>query len=953
MPHIGASGVIVQLPLPQGEQQRLTSFFPEIAARFRPGAPQRVDNGTIRVGNKGSLVLYRDGSWHDFEADEGGNGAFSFAIHEFGGDTVKARRFTSEWLSRAGHGTFDPAGINVEAAQVRAELYAQRAREALEQMLPAEAWSSDAPPVSMLNLRARGLPEPYPTGLLGHLDNARLGECALTGLLTGVDGTTLGVQLGYLAPGGTKSPLIPQRNLFWITLDPEERKSGLFRIPASPGTGDGDVLSNVTLVTEGVEKAIACHTAFPHLPVLGVPGIGRLRRIPAIPGTVLIVRDGDEPGSKADQSLTRGIDHLLLTGSAAVRVTTTSLGLDADKIVLAEGIDALRKLILAAPAVALSADGEAQRLAAIPSALSYEGERTKVAKRLGIRRSALDTAVDAKRRAAEGEDTPSEDVDELGPEPWPEPVTDIAAVLDTASTAIGQHVVTSRLVCDVAALWALHSYFLHHWCIILPISPRFEIGAVSPMCGKSTLLDCVGHLVWRPFDAAASLTVAVLFRLVDTYKPTLVLDEMDDLLRAHDKTELGSLLRASHKRGARVPRNVPIADGKGWALTWFSAWHTYAYTIVGRLKPAMRSRAIRVSLLRARPDELRQLKPMVDGTSPVLVECGRKFRRWAQDQTELPTAEIPEGISHRDADNWRPLLRIAALVGGDWPRRARDAAITLNGRTVAVGDIVPLIIDIFAAFGGRERLTTAELTAAMLALEEPSADWSTAYKKGQINEYWLRDHLGGLVHAPEHERRWKAGTRMVRGYRKEHFKDVFERYLPAEWLNQNEQAGVEAKFFSSIGTPETSGPSVAALRNQGENGDGCRIIHPSPVAPSSVAAPEANKATDAAISATDQKSPSVSASVAEITTINQCYNRLATDGPDNSGVPIEEKNKISIPQAAAQQPDVESVAPGSGDPERQIQPPGDLPSAERPSVIRGANDTKIWLLKSGPATPKE
>jgi hypothetical protein len=940
---------VVQLSLPEAEARRLTSFFPKIAARFRPEAPQSADNGTIRVGNKGSLVLYADGGWFDFEADHGGHGAFSFVVHELNGNTVAARRFAAEWGSRPGFGSFVPDKISEAAAEARAKLYARRAREAIAQMLPAEAWSSDAPPVSMLNLRARGLPEPYPTGLLGHLDNARLGECALVALLTGVDGTTLGAQFGYLTlPNGEKSLLMPERAVFYLTVDPEQRKTALFRIPPSrPRTeAEKDILEDVTLLAEGVEGALAVHMAFPFVPVIGLPGIGRLRHIPPIKNNVIVVRDGDEPGSAADKSLSRGVDHLLLTGTSTVRVTATPLGLDADKIVLAEGIDALRQLIFAAPAVALSADGEAQRLAAIHSILTYEGERAKVAKRLGIRRSALDTAVDAKRRAAEGEDTPSEDVDELGPEPWPEPVTDIAAVLDTASAAIGQHVITSRLVCDVAALWGLHSYFLHHWCIILPISPRLEVGAVSPICGKSSLLDCVGHLVWRPFDAAASLTTAVVFRLIDTYRPTMILDEMDDLLRAHDRTELGSLLRASHKRNARVPRNVPTADGKSWALTWFSAWGTYAYTIVGRLKPAMQSRAIRITLLRARPAELKQLKPMVNGESPVLRECGRKFRRWAQDQTELPAAEIPEGISHRDADNWRPLLQLAALVGGDWPQRARDAAITLNGRTVAVGDVVPLLTDIFAAFGGRERLTTAELTAAMLALEEPSADWSTAYKKGPINEYWLRDHLKGLVHAPDHERKWKAGKKTVRGYRKEHFRDALERYLPMDELNQNEPLEDEAKIISSISTPETSDPSATALKNQGENEWRMEVA----MAPIDGPIPNSGEVPDGA---NDVKHAIVTASATEITTINQCHNGLVSDGSDNFGVSIEERNKNSTPQAAAQQPDVESAARGSGDPERQIQPPGDLPSAERPSVIPGANDTKIWLLKSGPATPKE
>jgi hypothetical protein len=856
MRHVGNPGAAVQLPLSQDERRRLSSFFPQIAARFRPEAPQQVSNGEIRVGRKGSLALYAGGAWFDYEDDAGGPDAFSFAIHELG-NTNAARRFAAEWLmSRPGFGSFVPDEISEAAAEARAERNACWARQVIATMQPITGTDSAA------NLASRGLLEPYPEGLLGHLPNARLGESALAARLTGPQGNVLGVQLGYLAPGGTKSPLIPQRNLFWIARDLEERQTGLFRIPASPGTGDEDVLSNVTLITEGVEKAIAVHSAFPHLPVLGVPGISRLRTIPPVAGIALITRDGDELGTKADQSLTRGVDHLLLTGTTAVRVTTTPTGTDADKILLDGGVDALRQLILEAPAAALSPDGEAARLAAIPSVLTYEGERAKVAKRLGIRKSALDTAVEAKKRAAEGADMLLEEADELGPEPWPEPVTDIAAVLDTASAAISQHVITSGLVCDVAALWALHTYFLHHSCIILPISPRFEIGAVSPICGKSTLLDCVGHLAWRPFDAAASLTTAVVFRLIDAYRPTMVLDEMDDLLRAHDRTELGSLLRASHKRNARVPRNVPIADGKGWALTWFSAWGTHAYTIVGRLKPAMQSRAIRITLLRARPAELKQLKPMVNGESPVLRECGRKFRRWAQDQTELPAAEIPEGISHRDADNWRPLLRIAALVGGDWPQRARDAAIALNGRTVAVGDVVPLLTDIFAAFGGRERLTTAELTAAMLALEEPSADWRIAYKKGPINEYWLRDHLRGLVHAPEHERKWKAGKKTVRGYRKEHFRDALERYLPEDKLNQNEPLEDEAKIISSISTPETSDPSATALKNRGEN-EGRMEVAMTPID-----GPISNSG-EVSDGANDVEHVIVTASVTEITNINQ------------------------------------------------------------------------------------
>jgi hypothetical protein len=182
----------------------------------------------------------------------------------------------------------------------------------------------------------------------------------LVALLTDAEGNILGVQLGYLIPGGKKSVLIPQRAVFWIELDSEKRRTGLFRIPPMPRTADdADVLRDATLVTEGAEKAFACHLAFPFLPVLGVPGIGRLRHIPPIKGNVLIICDGDEPGSRADKSLIAGIDHLYLTGTTKVRAAKTPLGTDADAIVLADGIEVLRQLMSAAPEVHLSGDGEA------------------------------------------------------------------------------------------------------------------------------------------------------------------------------------------------------------------------------------------------------------------------------------------------------------------------------------------------------------------------------------------------------------------------------------------------------------------------------------------------------------------------------------------------------------------------------------------------------------------
>jgi hypothetical protein len=60
----------------------------------------------------------------------------------------------------------------------------------------------------------------------------------------------------------------------------------------------------------------------------------------------------------------------------------------------------------------------------------------------------------------------------------------------------------------------------------------------------------------------------------------------------------------------------------------------------------------------------------------------RKCLRWTNDnRTALAAIEVqaPLGLDDRAFDIWEPLLTIAQLVGGDWPKLATEAAIALSG----------------------------------------------------------------------------------------------------------------------------------------------------------------------------------------------------------------------------------------------------------------------------------
>lgn len=71
------------------------------------------------------------------------------------------------------------------------------------------------------------------------------------------------------------------------------------------------------------------------------------------------------------------------------------------------------------------------------------------------------------------------------------------------------------------ALWCIHTYLLD----IFFISPRLAIRSATHRCGKTTLLDVVLQIALRPL-LAANVTAASVFRVIEAYRPALLIDEV-------------------------------------------------------------------------------------------------------------------------------------------------------------------------------------------------------------------------------------------------------------------------------------------------------------------------------------------------------------------------------------------------------------------------------------------
>src|SRR5437879_3563 len=266
------------------------------------------------------------------------------------------------------------------------------------------------------------------------------------------------------------------------------------------------------------------------------------------------------------------------------------------------------------------------------------------------------------------------------PEPWREPV-DGAALLAELVRTFARFVALPEGAATAIALWILHA----HAHTAAQVSPLLALTSPEKKCGKTTTLTLLGALVPRSL-IASSISPAALFRVVERYRPALLVDEADTVFRDND--ELRTLMNASHHRAAAVAvRTV----GEAFEARTFSTWCPKAVALIGALPGTLEDRAILLRLRRRRPDEpaerlrldrLAELEPL-----------RRQAWRWAQERLDALRAAdplLPAALGDRAQDNWRPLVAIADLAGGPWPERARRAATLLSGGE-SEGDQAPAV----------------------------------------------------------------------------------------------------------------------------------------------------------------------------------------------------------------------------------------------------------------------
>jgi hypothetical protein len=359
-----------------------------------------------------------------------------------------------------------------------------------------------------------------------------------------------------------------------------------------------------------------------------------------------------------------------------------------------------------------------------------------------------------------------------------------ATILDDLETFLRRFVVMSEAQFIATVLWCVHTYAFE----VAIWTPYLAVTSAEKRCAKSRLLETVGYLVRSPWQTS-SATPASLFREIDKTRPTLLLDELDALFKG-DK-ELAQTVRAVLNSGAHYKGRVSRVVGKGTEMTTknFQTYCPKALAGIGSLPDTVADRSLPIRLKRKMPfEKVDRLRERV--VDPQAAPLRKRLADWVAQQLpalKVAEPEIPQQLNDRQQDGAECLLAIADIVGGKWPSRARRALVELytgesaddqSSATLLLSDIR----DVFERLDS-EVLSSVELIEQLINIDH--GIWAEYHNGKPIGTRALSKLLGDFGIGPRAVRR---GDQTPRGYRKDSFRDAWERYTPVSPPLETQQA---------------------------------------------------------------------------------------------------------------------------------------------------------------------
>lgn len=340
-------------------------------------------------------------------------------------------------------------------------------------------------------------------------------------------------------------------------------------------------------------------------------------------------------------------------------------------------------------------------------------------------------------------------------------------IADELRTFITRFVyLSNEAYADILALYVLHT----HAFGAFKVTPYIYLNSAERGSGKTTTLEVL-HELCAKAEMGGNISAAALYAMVESVKPTLLIDEVDAVFSGAKNEDMRGMLNSGYNHRGGVIRNTGISKDEN--DPGYRRYSTFCPKVMagidnGLLPDTIQDRSIVITLRRANREQFSQIEDFyIEDQEEILNDLIDKVKAWvaANGDSLMDRGNRParlNSLGPRQNQIAAPLLAIAARLGNGWFDRAKVALTETLGEGVAKlspqATALLKVRDWFTLNPDADRISSA---TAVQVTESPARQvgiWFSAY--GVKSQTLRFDGTPG------------------KGWLRSGFADAFERYLP-------------------------------------------------------------------------------------------------------------------------------------------------------------------------------
>ncbi|HKS72485.1 MAG TPA: DUF3631 domain-containing protein [Terriglobales bacterium] len=326
---------------------------------------------------------------------------------------------------------------------------------------------------------------------------------------------------------------------------------------------------------------------------------------------------------------------------------------------------------------------------------------------------------------------------------------------------------------------ALYAAFTHCFECFDAI-PYLRITSPTRGCGKTRVLELLKLFSARAIMAAA-ISAAAFYRVIERDKPTLLIDESENLTgRLSEKGKLVlEVSNVGYKRGQTIKRCVgdrydDIGDFDPFCPKVFAL-----IDIGDSFPPTLADRSIKIKMSRAKRRLPRYRMAVVESAAE---PYSTRLAQWAEENRPQIEAwhqsHDIDFLEGRAEEIWLPLFAVCAVMAPDRLAELETIARAMTGEKSANNDDVSirLLTHIRTVFGAeQDRISSSDLCKLLNQHEELRYQhWNNH------NGISQSDLANRLAPFGIHSQQLRFGGSNLKGYKREDFAEAWATYLPSK-----------------------------------------------------------------------------------------------------------------------------------------------------------------------------